>query len=254
MSIFRRRNKADEVPEGTSAVPQVSGPSDSDDAASAIRARGSAHGPWDISEVSDIGERVDLGALAVPGRPGLELRLEVDQSAQQVTGVMLVSKDEATHDVIESSVQAQLFAAPRSEGLWDEIRTEIGDNLRGAGATVEERDGPFGPELLTRMPMAGPDGRTVFAPVTFVGVDGPRWFLRGVFAGKAAIDPAARASLEELFSDIVVRRGENPMAPREALTLTLPGDPATQGVEADPADENTELNPFERGPEITEVR
>lgn len=251
MSIFKRRKQDATAPEPTSDA--TAGPQESAgglDTPGSLR--GQAFGPWDITEVEGVGDRFDLGSLAVPGRPGMELRLEVDQAAQQVTGVMLVSKDEGSVEGVESSVQVQVFAAPRSEGLWDEIRKEISDNLGAAGATVEERDGRFGRELLTRMPMSGPDRRTVFAPVTFVGVDGPRWFVRGAFAGRAAIDSAARATLEELFSEIVVRRGGTPMAPREALPLALPAD--GESLTPPDPDEAPDLNPFERGPEITEVR
>ena len=50
----------------------------------------------------------------------------------------------------------------------------------------------------------------------------------------------------------VVVRGQDPMAPRELLTLTLPTE--AQPVEAPDEPSAPELNPFERGPEITEVR
>ena len=84
--------------------------------------------------------------------------------------------------------------------------------------------GALGTELRTRMPSAGPDGRTVFAPAVFVGVDGPRWFLRGVLSGRAAIDEASAAPLLDIFRAAVVVRGTEPMAPRELLPLTLPRD------------------------------
>jgi hypothetical protein len=106
------------------------------------------------------------------------------------------------------------------------------------------------------MPSAGPDGRTVFAPALFTGVDGPRWFLRAVFSGRAAIDAEAAAPLVDVVRDTVVVRGEAAMAPREMLVLTLP----EQGAVAQEADDEPspqrvdDLKPFERGPEITEVR
>ena len=105
----------------------------------------------------------------------------------------------------------------------------------------------------------------MFAPAVFVGVDGPRWFLRGVLSGRAAIDEASAAPLLDIFRAAVVVRGTEPMAPRELLPLTLPrdadsgaqpadGDAATDAEDASDADERPTLNPFERGPEITEVR
>ena len=110
------------------------------------------------------------------------------------------------------------------------------------------------------MPSAGPDGRTVFAPATFLGVDGPRWFLRGVLSGRAAIDEAAAAPLVEVFKAAVVVRGTDPMAPRELLPLALPRDAEaaaaaeTAALDAQDEEERTSLDPFQRGPEITEVR
>ena len=72
------------------------------------------------------------------------------------------------------------------------------------------------------MPSAGPDGRTVFAPARFVGVDGPRWFLRAVFSGRAAIEDEAAEPLLEVVRGTVVVRGDAAMAPREMLVLKLP--------------------------------
>ena len=96
---------------------------------------------------------------------------------------------------------------------------------RRQGGTADLEHGPLGTELRTRMPSAGPDGRTVFAPARFLGVDGPRWFLRGVISGRGAIDDAAAAPLLEVFRETVVVRGSDPMAPRELL----PAAPAAGG-------------------------
>lgn len=213
-----------------------------------------ADGPFDVSEVDGRSGRIDLGALWVAGVPGMELRLEVEQQTQQVNAVTAVLGD--------SALQLQAFAAPRSTGLWREIRREIAMAVEGQGGTVEEADGPLGTLLRTRMPSAGPDGRTVFAPAIFVGVDGPRWFLRGVLSGRAAIDDGAAEPLLGVLRDVVVVRGVEPMAPREMLPLQLPqdaraadGEPTSDATAADPeASEDRTLDPFERGPEITEVR
>jgi hypothetical protein len=92
-------------------------------------------------------------------------------------------------------------------------------------------------------------------------VDGPRWFLRGVFSGAAAEDSAAAAPLEELLRGVVVVRGEHPMPPRDMLELRLPPEAAAaleeQAKAQQEGQENrfaTQPNPFERGPEITETR
>jgi hypothetical protein len=209
-------------------------------------------GPFDITEVEGRDGRVDLGALWMRGVPGMELRLEIDQATQQVNAATAVIED--------SALQLQAFAAPRSGHLWDEIRAEIAAAVETQGGTAEEHVGSLGAELRTRMPSAGPDGRTVFAPATFLGVDGPRWFLRGVLSGRAAIDEGAASSLVEVFKAAVVVRGTDPMAPRELLPLALPRDAEaaaaaeTAALDAEDEAERTSLDPFQRGPEITEVR
>ena len=82
----------------------------------------------------------------------------------------------------------------------------------------------------------------------FIGVDGPRWFLRGVLGGEAAVDRDAAAGLEALFRQIVVVRGENPMPPRDLLQLRLPKDNAAPAPQSAP-----DLEQPERGPEITQI-
>ncbi len=208
-------------------------------------------GPFDATEVDDDDGRLDLGALRIRGSEGMELRLEIDQEQQHVVA--------ATAVIGESALQMQAFAAPRSGGVWSDIRSEIATAIETQGGTADLEDGPLGTELRTRMPSAGPDGRTVFAPARFLGVDGPRWFLRGVISGRGAIDDAAAAPLLDVFRETVVVRGSDPMAPRELLPLRLPQEeaapmPDVPGEEQAGPTSTDDLNPFERGPEITEVR
>jgi Protein of unknown function (DUF3710) len=209
-------------------------------------------GPFDATEVEDDDGRLDLGSLRITGREGMELRLEIDQEQQNVIA--------ATAVVGESALQLQAFAAPRSGGLWAQIRSEIADSIASQGGTADLERTDLGTELRTRMPSAGPDGRTVFAPARFLGIDGPRWFLRGVISGRGAIDDEAAAPLLEILRETVVVRGSDPMAPRELLPLRLPQEdatpmpPAPNGEEGVGQTSTDDLNPFERGPEITEVR
>lgn len=210
-------------------------------------------GPYDEADAPGGGAgRLDLGALRVVGVPGMEVRLEVEEESQQVVGVTAV--------LGESAVQLQAFAAPRSAGIWDEIRSEIAESILARGGTAEEARGELGTELRTRMPSSGPDGRTVFAPARFVGVDGSRWFLRAVFSGRAAIDEEAAVPLMQLVRGTVVVRGQGPMAPRELLPLQLPQQPGgspgsgPSGPAGEGPRSTADLSPFERGPEITEVR
>jgi hypothetical protein len=204
-------------------------------------------GPWDVAERPEVGDHLDLGALRLRGRDGMELRLDLDEASGQITA--------ATVQLGASMVQLQAFAAPRSEGIWDEIRAEIAAGVTQQGGSVDEVPGVFGRELLVKIPVRAADGRTGTQPARFLGIDGPRWFLRAVVHGAAVHDPEAAAQVEALVRDVVVVRGEEAMAPRELLSLQLPGELLAQmpdGEQEGPA--RGSLDPFERGPEITEVR
>jgi hypothetical protein len=204
-------------------------------------------GPFDVAD-APTEPRLDLGALQLPLVEGAEIQLQVDESSGVVTAALVVLAD--------SAVQLQAFAAPRSEGIWGEVSEEIASGISQQGGTADLADGPFGRELLGRVPAQLPDGKVGFQPMRFVGVDGPRWLLRAVFHGRAAIEPEAAQALEGLVRRVVVVRGAEPMGPRELLGLQLP-EGATR-VEPDAAAQpqarsSDDLNPFERGPEITEI-
>ncbi|MFC8841092.1 DUF3710 domain-containing protein [Streptomyces griseoincarnatus] len=174
-----------------------------------------AKGPWDVSEVNEPGEgRVDLGGLYVPGVDGMELRVEVVGEAIVAATVVLRG----------SAIQLQAFAAPRTEGIWSEIREEIAVSITEGGGAASEVQGPLGWELRAQVPAQIPDGSNGIQMVRFVGMDGPRWFLRAVISGEAAVKPQAAGLLEQLFLDTVVVRGEYPMAPRDPIVLRLPPD------------------------------
>jgi hypothetical protein len=210
-------------------------------------------GPWDASQVDDDLPRVDLGAILLPGVQGMELRMEIDKATNAVSAASILLDG--------SSLQVQAFAAPRTEGIWDEIRAEIAESVTQQGGSVDDLPGPFGRELLARLPIRTPEGRTGHRPARFIGADGPRWFVRGVVTGRAAVDPSAATALEQLFAGIVVVRGTDARPPRDLLTLRLPG-PGTPNLSPSgaAAQESTEkpaapdFDPLTRGPEITEIR
>jgi hypothetical protein len=204
-------------------------------------------GPFDESERDTESGYIDLGALRINAAEGLQLRLEVEERSKRVIAVTL--------DLGGSTLQLQAFAAPKTEGLWDEIREQIGASVGSQGGTVEERPGRLGTELLAKLPAQTPDGQAGFRVARFVGINGPRWFLRGVFGGPAALDQNAAAPIEQLFRSVVVVRGDQPLPPRELLQLKLPKDAAAgQPPEPVPAPARPDLNPLQRGPEITETR
>lgn len=168
-------------------------------------------GPFDERDVpADELERVDLGALHIPLLDDVELRVDVDES-QQVVAATLAGP--------HGSMQLGVFAAPRSEGIWDEVRAEIAASMRAQrGASASEQDGPWGTELHGALPEPG--GRPV--PVRFIGVDGPRWFLRAMLAGPVATDAALAQPFEQVLRNVVVVRGTEPLPVRDPVPLRLP--------------------------------
>ncbi|GAA4190045.1 DUF3710 domain-containing protein [Streptosporangium oxazolinicum] len=196
-------------------------------------------GPWDADEPHPERERVDLGGMRLPVDPGFEVQLNL--AGDQIVGAVVLFDG--------SALQVHAFAAPKRSGIWDEVRAELAEGVKGAGGTAEEREGTFGVELAARIPAEGGE-----QPVRYIGVDGPRWFLRAVISGKAAEDAGVAATLEGVVRDIVVVRGDEPMAPKEAIELRLPPE-ARQAAEQQAAGgEVPDLNPFDRGPEIAEIR
>lgn len=184
-------------------------------------------GPWDYEDQPDLGARIDFGSLRIPAVRGMQIRVEIDKRSNKAVGVAIGFGG--------SSLEVKAFAAPRTEGLWEEISEDLSQSIEQQGGQVATSDGPFGKELLSKLPVVTADGRQGVRPARFWGVDGPRWFLRGVVHGKAAIDATAASALEEIFKGIVVVRGSGPMAPRELLPIKPP--------QREQAKEDNELQP-----------
>ena len=175
-------------------------------------------GPFDDSEANPVRPYIDLGGIKILPREGLNLRLEVEEQSKRIVAVGL--------DYADSSLQVQPFAAPRTGGLWDETRVQLRDQVKAQGGRVEEREGALGKELLAEVPATAAEGSGLRL-ARFVGIDGPRWFLRGVIGGAGASDPEAAAKIEDLFRSIVVVRGGSPMPPRDLIPLKMPATPGS---------------------------
>lgn len=202
--IFRRKGKNDE-PETSETVEET---------AADVR----AEGPFDSTEVDaadlEAEERIDLGGLVVTGLPGMELGLQVDEQSGVVQAVLLMLDD--------SALELRAFAAPKTTGIWDEVRQEIMDEAAKMGGTASETDGPFGTELVLVVPVEDPEGQVFSQTSRVIGVDGPRWLLRATVLGRAAVEPDAAEPMEATLRNVVVVRGSEPMAVRESLPLRLP--------------------------------
>jgi hypothetical protein len=177
-----------------------------------------AEGPFDSSEVDPAiltgDDRIDMGSLVITGLPGMELRLQVDEATGDVQAVLLVLED--------SALELRAFAAPKTSGIWTEVRREIAAEATRMGGTASETEGPFGTELVLVVPVEDPEGQIFSQTSRVIGIDGPRWLLRATVLGRAAVEPDAAPPLEQSLRNVVVVRGNEPMAPRESLVMRLP--------------------------------
>lgn len=182
--------------------------------------RGEQYGPWDVNDdqVPDYDEYLDLGAFYLPFMQHIELRIKADRATRAVLG--------CTISYGSSSLEIEAFAAPKTMGLWDDARAD----LLASDPNASEHPGAFGTEV--RLPVKVKGGTVA---TRIVGVDGPRWMLRGIFSGTAAtaspVDEETKA-LDGFFAGIVVERGEEPLAPRDLIPMHAPVTPAQREAEA----------------------
>jgi hypothetical protein len=180
-------------------------------------------GPWDREETTvdqEDDSYIDLGGLVVKGVEGLELRLQVEDQEGTIAAVMLAGPD--------SGLELRAFAAPRSGGIWDGVRADIAAEAARLGGTVNEVDGEFGTELTLAVPVTTPDGKQATQPSRVVGVEGPRWLLRGTFLGRSVHQPDPEGPLETAFRSVIVVRGDEPMAPRDMIKMRMPAQAQAQ--------------------------
>jgi hypothetical protein len=175
----------------------------------------SSLGPFDSEDVVGVRPYLDFGSLRVEPRSDVTISVEVEEGTSKVVAVTL--------DHADSKLQLMVFAAPRSEGIWSEIRSAIVQNVEGQGGTIEEGYGPVGIELRAQLPLVDDQGRPAgFRMARFIGFDGPRWCLRGTISGAALNDQNAASAIHDLFRSVVVFRDETPLPPSEALPLVVP--------------------------------
>src|SRR4029453_3679882 len=105
-------------------------------------------GPYDIGEVEDVesteeSPKIDLGSLILTAVPGSELRLQVAEETGEIVSAMLVIETQVSGgsdklapveppasagqgpQAYSSALELGAYAAPRSGGLWAELRDEI---------------------------------------------------------------------------------------------------------------------------------
>lgn len=201
-------------------------------------------GPWDSDGApapSAASARIDMGSLLIPAVDGMQIRVDPTAPGGPLTAAVLILGG--------STLELRAFAAPRTAGIWEELRADIVAELQRSGARTQLVDGPHGREVLTQVPVRDEKGQSGTVAARFLGVDGPRWFLRGVLQGRAATDDSAATELRAVFDDVVVVRDQVARPPREILPLHAPGTSAAPEAEDLPG-----LDPLQPGPTIAEIR
>jgi hypothetical protein len=172
-------------------------------------------GPYDVAQApNDQQERLDLGALRIPAVAGVEIHLQAGPQGQ-------IQQIQLAHET--SRLSLAIYAAPRTEGIWDEIRETLRTQLVTSGAKPEAIEGDYGPELRAKLREG-----SVTTDMRHVGIDGPRWFLHAVFLGDAAYQPDQAGPLLDVLRGLVVDRGDEARPVSEALPLRLPPEAAAQ--------------------------
>jgi hypothetical protein len=167
-------------------------------------------GPFDVTELVQVRPTIDFGAIQLPMRDDVTYKLEVESSTNKIVALTVEHRG--------STLQLQAFSAPVAEGVWNEIRASLEQSILAQGGNTESVVGPLGPELNAQIPNS--DGGTRLAK--FIGVDGPKWFLRGVITGLALGDTLSMSHIIEIFRSAVVVRGSSPMPPKELLEIVAP--------------------------------
>ena len=170
-------------------------------------------GPWDANQAYPERDRADFGSILVPVTPMQQIELATD--GQRFIWVTVKSG--------LSELRVHAFAAPRSGGLWADVRQEIARRAFLSQYRTRQDAKPFREAgVFAHVAVEPGNASTGTLPVRFIGIDGPRWLLRGLIIGDAATGAEPVEPFEELLSDIVVVRGDHPMPPRDMLELRLP--------------------------------
>lgn len=171
-----------------------------------------AVGPFDVDEVGLLAPYLDFGAIRIAPRPDLQIRADVDEASKKIVALTL--------ELAGHRLQLQAFAASKTDGIWLETLEALEKGIAAQGGAATRAKGLLGPELHAKVP-AKIEGKDESRYSRFIGVDGPRWFLRGVI-NSPGLDDFHYAKLVDLFRSTAVNRGDIAMPPGELLPLRLP--------------------------------
>ncbi|UOZ02393.1 DUF3710 domain-containing protein [Amycolatopsis sp. WQ 127309] len=206
MGIFGRKRRTEGGSAGRHAAPDADDTIEDEEFSEDSELSDVSDGPFDVADFEDDGvPRIDLGSVKVPVPDGSQVQVEMDPETNGVRAVHVVTE--------QGQITVSAYAAPRTGGLWREVSTELADQLRADGAKVNIGRGAWGLEISA---IVGD------VSLRFVGIDRPRWMLRGVIAGPQSEAAAAVEVLRGIVRRTIVDRGDAPMPVRTPLTITLP--------------------------------
>jgi hypothetical protein len=172
-------------------------------------------GPFDLAEVPTSENLIDFGAVKLPNvNRNLSIKVELEEDTRRLVALTLQTE--------HSMLQISLFSAPKNNPVWQEVLEVLTSSLESQNAQVQTVIGAFGSELLVAMEVPDVDESTVLQRIRFIGVDGPRWLLRGSITGEALTNVTEQAEIERIFRSIIVDRGAEALPPRELVPLTMP--------------------------------
>ncbi|AZQ76386.1 DUF3710 domain-containing protein [Flaviflexus ciconiae] len=195
-------------------------------------------GPFDIAEAPSVEGMHNFGVLYLPKQQGVRVQFTINKRTRAAMGALV--------QMLGSSLTLNVYAAPKTAGLWPDVRDEMVDSITKDGGSANFREGPFGPEVEATIPKK--DVNEV-RHVRYIGVDGPRWFLRAAVEGQAVMNTETREAIYDYLRKVVVDRGSEAHPVRDLLALDMP-EAAQQRVE-----EKLGKVPVKkpRGPELPEL-
>lgn len=226
---------------------------EADEAAGAIAGR-VWRGPYDLDDAPGDGiHRIDLGSLAVPVPAGVTVDVLPAVDAPPAVGVplaadglpvvgVLLAEREAVAVVTAGRAVLTIvaYAAPKSRGLWDDVRAGLAAAVPPAVAPAELAEVPADPaaDASPGVPGAfaevvgecGPELRLTVAvgeqpwQVRVLGFDGPRWFLRATLAAPVTAMAEADVLLAAVLRRVIVLRGTRAVPSGAALPLRRPAE------------------------------
>ena len=169
-------------------------------------------GPFDVSEIGVLTPYLDFGSIRLAPAQGMQIRADIDDTSKKVVAL--------TVEVEGHRLQLQAFASTKSDGLWETTMAALIQGIATQGGLMEPVEGIVGQELRGSVPARSGE-QAISRPTRFIGVDGPRWFLRGVISA-STINEDVYARLVSIFRSAAVSRGDIAMPPGELLPLRLP--------------------------------